>query len=111
MQARRLLPMERAEAKHDAELVRAYGECKCVETDDSEGHGRQQEDERARHAGAMHHLLHLVLAALQDLLEIGLIAAARTLAPRATTAAAAPRAAATAAFPAATTTTLIVPRH
>ena len=92
VQARRLLRDRLAEAHDDAELVGVDAEGEGVEGDDRRHHDRDQEHERARQArAARHHLLELVLAALQQLLEIGLVvrAARGPLAPRTAAAASA----------------------
>ena len=103
VQTRRLAADRLAEAHDDAELIGIDAEGEGIEGDNRRRHHRQQEHERARQPrAARHHLLELVLAALQQLFQIRLIlgAARRSLAPWASAAASA------AAAP-----TLITPGH
>ena len=103
MQARRLAADRLAELHDDAELVGADLEGEGEEGDDRRDPDGDQEDERSRQAGAAgHDLLELVLAPLQQLLEVRLVvrAARGPLTPRS----ASPASAAAA-------TTLITPGH
>ena len=101
IQAGRELAHIFAEPEHDAELVGVNPNGEAEKADESDQHDGGQRQERTAHAPAGHRLPDAVLAAAQNLFEVGLLAgAAGTRAPGP----------AAAAFPAAASA-LIAPRH
>ena len=100
IQAGRKLADIFAESQHDAELVGVDPHGEAEKADQRDQHHGEQHGERAAHAAARHGLAQPVLAAAQDLFEVGLLAGAGPRAPGPTAA----------AFPTAAAA-LIAPRH
>ena len=90
-----------AKSEHNAEFVGIDANGEAEKTNRRDENRGDQHREWAAHAAARHGLAQPVLAAAQDLFEVGLLAGAGPRAPRPTTAAAFPAAAAA----------LITPRH
>ena len=63
-----------AEAQHDAELVGIDAHGEAEKADQRDQHRGDQHRERAAHAAARHGLAQAVLAAAQNLFEVGLLA-------------------------------------
>ena len=88
MQPGCLLPLDFAKAHHNAQFVRVHTKCKSVEGNDGGQHNGAEKEEGAGNAGAARHdLFQPVLAALEELFQIGLLvrASGRALAPGAAT--------------------------